>query len=122
MPSSDPRVLIVDDDEMQRESLAALLVADGIAVTPCERAGDALAMLRAQDSVDLIISDIVMPHMDGVEFSTHARELRPGMPIVLVTGHDTAIDRVIASGSVALLKPFSPVTLKRVLDEHLGRI
>ena len=121
MPPSEPRVLVVDDDEMQRESLAALLVADGIAVTSCERAADALAMLRALDPVDLIVSDIVMPDMDGLEFSARARALRPGMPIVLVTGDDTAVDRVIANGSVALLKPYSPGMLKRVLDEHLGR-
>ena len=121
MPSQEPRVLVVDDDEMQRESLAALLVADGIAVTLCERAADALAILRTRDPLDLVVSDIVMPDMDGLEFSARARELRPGMAIVLVTGHDKAVDRVIANGSVALLKPYSPATLKRVLDEHLGR-
>ena len=121
MPPHEPRVLIVDDDEMQRESLAALLAADGVAVTPCERACDALRILRSQDPVDIVVSDIVMPDMDGLEFSARARELRPGMAIVLVTGDDAAVDRVIANGSVALLKPYSPATLKRVLDEHFGR-
>lgn len=121
MPSQEPRVLVVDDDQMQRESLAALLIADGIAVTLCERASDALTALRARSQVDLVISDVLMPEMDGLEFSARARELRPGMPVVLVTGHGTVVNQVIANGSVALLKPYSPATLKRVLDEHLGR-
>lgn len=82
MPPQEPRVLIVDDDETQRESLAALLAADGIAVTLCERADDALRILRSQDPVDIVVSDIVMPDMDGLEFSSRARELRPGMAIV----------------------------------------
>ena len=119
--SMAPRVLVVDDDEMQRESLAAVLVADGIAVTQCERAADALELIRSQLPFDLVVSDIVMPGMGGLEFCTRAREMRPAMPVVLVTGHESVIDMVIAKGNVALLKPYTAATLKRVLDEHLGR-
>ncbi len=67
------------------------------------------------------MSDIVMPGMGGLEFCTRAHQMRPDMPVVLMTGHESVIDMVIARGNVALLKPYSAATLKRVLDEHLGR-
>jgi CheY-like chemotaxis protein len=115
-----PRILVVDDEAVQRDTLSALLAARGMDVTCCERAEPALDLLRGAQDFDLIISDVVMPGMDGMQFAREARKLRPGVRVIMVTGHDSAMDRVIADGSIALLKPYSADALKRVLDEHLG--
>jgi two-component SAPR family response regulator len=58
--------------------------------------------------------------MSGIDFAKHARVARPGMPIVLVTGDAYAVDAVLASGSVALLKPYTSETLQRVLSDTLA--
>jgi CheY-like chemotaxis protein len=119
--SQPPRILVVDDEETQRESLGALLVAEGMVAVLCGKAVEGLQRLHRHEHFDLIISDIVMPDMDGIEFADHVRRLQSALPVVLVTGHDSVIDRVIASGNIALLKPYSPAALKRVVNEQLGR-
>jgi hypothetical protein len=49
------------------------------------------------------------------------RDVRPGLRVLLVTGHDSAMDDIIACGIIALMKPYSADALNRVLDEELGR-
>jgi CheY-like chemotaxis protein len=113
------RVLVVDDDPAHRETLFMLLTSGGIHVVPCESGSDALAVLKRQQ-FDLILSDVVMPGMDGMEFARKARKICPDTPVVLVTGRDSATDSIVADGNVALLKPYSTITLNSVLLEHLG--
>ena len=62
-----------------------------------------------------------MPGMDGVELAREAKRLRPHLRVVLVTGHDSAMDHLIAAGNIALLKPYSAQALARVLEEELPR-
>ena len=119
--SQSPRILVVDDEAVHRDTLRALLAAQGMTVVCCERAANALDLLRTPVLFDLVISDVVMPGMDGVEFAQQARSLRPALRVVLVTGHDSAMDHIIAGGDIALLKPYTADSLQRVLDEHLGR-
>jgi len=113
------RILIVEDDFATRESLAALLRQMGHMPIVADRADDGMRVLRSSENVDIIITDVVMPGMNGIEFSQHVRKTRPGLPIVLVTGDADALDAVLASGAVALLKPYSPDTLRRVLKEAM---
>jgi CheY-like chemotaxis protein len=114
------RVLIVDDDSMHRETLSMLLTSGGIQVVGCESGHDALALLQQREQFDLILSDVVMPGMDGMEFARAARRLCSDVPIVLVTGRESAMDAIVSDGNVALLKPYSTTTLNSVLLEHLG--
>lgn len=120
MPQA-PSILVVDDEAVHRDTLAAMLCAEGMHVTCAERASDALDLLRTPARFDLVVSDVVMPGMDGIELARQARHLRPGLRVVLVTGHDSAMDHLIAGGNIALLKPYTAEALKRVLDEELGR-
>ncbi|MEP7328485.1 MAG: response regulator [Betaproteobacteria bacterium] len=115
-----PHVMVVDDEAVHRETLSVMLMNAGVKVTACENALDALAVLRGDAVVDLILSDVLMPGMDGIEFSRQARQLRPGTPLVLVTGRDSAMDAVVTQGNIALLKPYTADTLNGVLHEHLG--
>jgi CheY-like chemotaxis protein len=119
MPISG-RVLIVEDDYATQQALSALLKQMGHEPLVADRGDDALRILASQAAIDVIISDVVMPGMTGIEFASRVRKLRPGVPVVLVTGDSDAVDAVLASGAVALLKPYSPDRLRRVLGEALA--
>ena len=115
-------ILIVDDQDEPRHALRALLEDQNLQVTACASAADALAHMRSPTPYDLVITDVVMPGMDGVELAREVRRVRPDLRVVLVTGHDSAMDHLINAGSIALLKPYSAQSLARVLDEELRRL
>jgi len=113
------RVLLVEDDAGNRETLEVMLVQMGHEPVVAECGEDALRVLETADTVDLIISDVVMPGISGVDFAKRARALRPATPIVLVTGDANAVESVLQSGAIALLKPYSAHTLKQIVREAL---
>lgn len=119
MVTHPKRVMVVDDEAVHRDTLSALLESAGVGVHACARAEDALALLRQDCSYNLILSDVIMPGMDGIEFARRAREICPDAPLVLVTGRDSAMDSVLVEGTVALLKPYSLDTLNALLREYL---
>jgi len=117
--SINARVLIVDDDYATRQALAALLKQLGHTPVVADRADEALRVIASAEKFDVVVTDVVMPGMNGIEFAERVRRARPALPIVLVTGDADALDDVLASGAVALLKPYSPDTLRRVLKEAM---
>ena len=117
--SLNAQVLIVDDDYATRQALGALLKQMGHTPVTADSAADALRILDSAAELDVIITDVVMPRMNGIEFAGRVRSVRPSLPVVLVTGDSDALDDVLANGAVALLKPYSPDTLRRVLKEAL---
>ncbi|MGH2932722.1 MAG: ATP-binding protein [Gaiellaceae bacterium] len=82
------RILIVDDDTALLEALpdAIALRMDGITIDTCETAPGALDKIRQTD-YDVIVTDIKLPGMDGLELLDEIKLLRPGTPTVLITGH-----------------------------------
>lgn len=114
------KVLVVEDDLANQQALCVLLQIMGHTATVANGGNEALRLLHTPIEVDVIISDVVMPGMNGIDFAKRARVARPGMPIVLVTGDAYAVDAVIANGSVALLKPYTAETLERVLSETIA--
>jgi two-component system phosphate regulon sensor histidine kinase PhoR len=84
----DPRILLVDDDEALLEALPAALRLrmDNIQIDTAESAFEALERIREVD-YDAVVTDIKMPGKDGLELLTEAKELSPGTPVLLVTGH-----------------------------------
>ena len=113
-------VLVVEDDRANQQALCALLRVMGYTTTAADGGNEALHLLHTPIDLDVIISEVVMPGMSGIDFAKRARVARPGMPIVLVAGDAYAVDAVLASGSIALLKPYSSETLQRVLSETLA--
>lgn len=82
----EPKVLLVEDEAVIREMTAELLEAAGFDVT-ATRTGDEAAILLAEDGYSVLLTDITMPGMiDGFALAEHAREVRPGMPVVFVSG------------------------------------
>jgi len=89
------RVAVVDDERRVGQVLAMVLKRDGHDVVVFT---DPRAFLKAlpEDRIDLLITDLRMPHLDGVQVLTKAREIQPGLPVIVLTAHGT-IDAAIAA-------------------------
>src|SRR3978361_1010450 len=81
------RILIVDDDESVRETLADLLEMVGDCLLQAADAREALIILRREADVDVLVTDLTMPGADGIVLIRHARELRHNLPAILLTGY-----------------------------------
>ena len=107
-------VLVVDDDSDIREGLCHLLEGYGHSVTEAENGIVGLERL-ASTKVDLVLIDIVMPQMEGVETILTMRRTQPGQKIVAMSGSDpkhSYLDFAKAFGANAVLtKPFQPAEL-----------
>ncbi|HEV2676025.1 MAG TPA: cache domain-containing protein [Aliidongia sp.] len=87
--SMDPRptrILVVDDDPSVRETVAEMVDSLGFSVLSAENGHQALDHLAADRSIDLVITDFAMPELNGAEVARCARHMRPGLPIIFVTG------------------------------------
>lgn len=115
------RILIVDDQEMMRDSLAGTLAREGHEVVA---AGDGVAAVArlANGRFDLLITDLKMPRMTGIELLAEARRLKPDMPVVLMTAFATVATAVEAMKLGAydyIQKPFDGDELKLLVDRTL---
>lgn len=79
-------VLLVDDDDAVREVCATMLEEIGCRVVAVDGAGPALEHLRTQ-AFSILLTDVAMPGVSGVELADQAREIRPGMPVLFATGY-----------------------------------
>ena len=94
-PKSNHRILIVDDEAPNLESLRDIL-GRSYPVTTCLRAGEALEKIAAGEEYSVIISDYMMPEMSGVEFFKELKQRQHSAPRIMVTGF-AALDNVIAA-------------------------
>ena len=103
------RILIVEDEPALREGLADLLRGEGFIVEAV--ADGESALVRGSDpSVDLLLLDLMLPGLDGVEVCKRLRELRPALPILMLTARASEDDKVSgleAGADDYLTKPFS---------------
>lgn len=103
-------VLVVDDDRFILQWTTQRLFREGYDVTPCGKAADALAMLQNM-TCDVVLSDIVMPDMTGIELLEKIHEVTPDMPVILMTGYadfDKAVNAVKFKAFDFLIKPYTP--------------
>lgn len=121
-----PTILLVEDEELLREGIQEILEANGFKVISAADGVEALECL-ARESVSLVISDLVMPRMTGLEFVEQVREKHPVLPIVIVSGSLGAvmsrlgIESIQVPGATAsIMKPFKSAELlalvRQVLD------
>jgi len=121
------RILVVDDELSIRISLGDLLRRDGHQVDVAESAGPALEMLKTQ-AFDLLIVDIKMPGMDGLEMLEHVKDLDPDVPVVMMTAYgsiDSAVKAMKLGANDYVVKPFDPLEIgmlvERILKEQTVR-
>lgn len=111
-------ILIVDDDPVIREIIATIVSALGY---PCESAGDGreAVSLLANHSFAIVITDMMMPRMDGMQLLAHIKEHCPDTDVVVITGHsDTYIysNIIEAGGTDFIIKPFEGDELEAKLN------
>ena len=107
-------VLVVDDEPMVRRFAARALLEEGFGVHEAIDGEEALDLIRAGVAdLDVVLSDIVMPRMNGVQLLESLSTLRPDLPVLLMSGYGTAqlTDLGIASPCGVLGKPFSSEAL-----------
>jgi len=121
-PIPTARLLIVDDEAAQMKALHETLETEGYTAIGFTSAAAALAMLREQ-SFDLVLTDLMMPEMDGVAFLRAAFEIDPTLAGIVMTGHgtlDTAVQAMQAGAVDYILKPFRLSAVLPVLARSLA--
>ncbi|UZK67580.1 response regulator [Sphingomonas sp. M1-B02] len=111
-------VLLVEDNEEVGEFAEALLRELGHRVVRAHSGEEALELAKVA-RFDLVLTDVVMPAMSGLELAAALTKLHPRLPIVLTTGYSDEIARSGAGGRPVLLKPYRLETLATILDETL---
>ncbi|HZX64458.1 MAG TPA: sigma-54 dependent transcriptional regulator [Myxococcales bacterium] len=111
------RVLVVDDEQSLRKVLAATLQREGYEVSVCANGEEAIAALD-RDGADVVVTDLVMPKMDGLTLLRKVVARHPDVPVIVVTAHgriDSAVEAMKAGAFDFLAKPFDHADLKGII-------
>ena len=117
------KILVIDDDAVVRDVIGEMLVAVGYEVETAASAAEALDLFM-DEAIELVITDIVMPDVSGLELLETMRLHRPSLPIVLVTGANTRdnLSEALTRGADGLVaKPFSRAELQEAVEKALDR-
>ena len=117
--SSTAVILLVDDEPTSRHLMATLLTDMGYAVASAASGDEAIEFLRSKEACHVLMSDVVMPGMSGVELARRSREARPDLPTVLVTGKAEGWRTALEEGALAMSKPVNRERLANVLADVL---
>lgn len=119
---SQPSLLVVDDELLIRDLLYDFFSDQGWSIAVAENGEKALDILKSR-KIDLILSDIKMPEMDGLELTARVHEQYPQIPVVLMTGYpsvDTAVAALRHKAVDYIVKPFNIHQLYKKLDEQVS--
>lgn len=115
-------VLVAEDDVLVRNLISTVLVRAGYSVLLAADGEEALQLSRHYSGkVDLLLSDVTMPRMDGITLAARIREERPATLALLISGRMSS--EIISANAMFdfLRKPFVPAELKSKLEEILSR-
>lgn len=115
------RLLLVDDDPGLLKLLGMRLVSEGYSVLIAESGPEALRTL-SRDKVDLVVSDLRMDEMDGLQLFSEIQKVQPGMPVIILTAHGSIPDAVAATQQGVfsfLTKPVDKDALYKAIDDAL---
>ena len=122
------KIVIIDDEKRMCESLTTLLEGSGYRVASFQRSIEAVDLIRAE-KVDLVITDIKMPEMDGLEILNAVKQIDEGIPVILMTGYaslQTALDAIAKGAYDYLLKPvefaYLELAVRRALDKRRSEL
>src|SRR5881394_2719735 len=111
------RVLVVDDEQSLRKVLAATLQREGYEVQVAADGEEALLALD-RDGADVVVTDLVMPKMDGLSLLRKVVASHPDVPVIVVTAHgrvDSAVEAMKAAAFDFVTKPFEHGDLKAII-------
>ena len=109
------RALVVDDDPLILELIASMLEELGCDTVTARSGTDALGQLATDRSIEMLFADINMPGLSGTELAERARDFRPELRILLLSGPESD-----AHGFPLLRKPFSESDLRRAMTHTTG--
>ncbi|TBV82759.1 MAG: sigma-54-dependent Fis family transcriptional regulator [Desulfobulbaceae bacterium] len=113
------KILFVDDEQNMRVAIYEALSHRGYAVTVAENGRTALELL-AKTAPDLVVTDIRMPEMDGIELLQQIKTIRPELPVVIITGYatvETAVKAMQQGAVDYILKPFQIEVIEEVISK-----
>lgn len=116
-----PKILIIDDEEHMCWALERAMKQEGYQVISANRGRQGLELIR-QEGPSLVVLDLKMPEMDGLEVLKNIKELSPRMPVIMLTAHgtiETAIEAMKEGASDYITKPFDLDELKLVIKQNL---
>ncbi len=111
------RILIVDDDKSVLDTMAELLELAGFQPIKASDASEAIMILRQDATIDALVTDLTMPGADGITLIRQAREIKPSLPAILLTGYAEQVTSVatIAGGNFHVLR--KPVESERLIQQ-----
>ena len=112
-------ILIVDDDPAIAQLVTTVLRLGGYEVKAAHSGGEALQMVEDDKRIGLVLSDVVMPGMSGVELCKTLRNCRPWLKCILMSGNDMGL-MALEKGAHFLAKPFYPKVLLDKVREVLA--
>lgn len=113
------KILVIDDEKIVRVSCERTLAPEGYEVTSASNANEGLELFE-KNSFDLILLDIKMPDMDGIEALKAIKKARPESNVIMITGYstvDTAVKTLKLGAINYIEKPFTPDTLLAAVKE-----
>ena len=117
-PEAPERILLVEDDDLLRDSVISMLESLGYQVIPAENGPHALALLDEYRDFDLLFTDVVMPgDLDGLELAQRARQLMPGLAILLTSGHPDLLEQGSFADVHRIHKPYRRGELATCLQQ-----
>ena len=122
VPSQPNRILVVDDEEVIRTLLREILVGEGYEVTTAADGQEAIDFLE-REQVDLVMTDLVMPRVNGVEVIRASKRVNPRCPVIVVTGYPSVetVVRVTRLGAADYItKPFNVDVVKITVAKLLA--
>ncbi|TLY35312.1 MAG: response regulator [Nitrospirae bacterium] len=123
MVSGTKTILLVDDIELLLQLNTDVLTAVGYTVLSAENADEALRICREHPgTIDLLLTDVKMPGLNGRELAEQAMSIRPGLKVLFMSGaQDTTVAQIEAEKPNFLPKPFTPTALIARVRGLLGR-
>lgn len=110
-------ILLVDDEAPSRVLMTIILNQAGYTVQSASDGCEAARRLQGEDDISLLVTDLAMPGMNGVELARFAKSLRPNLPVLFVSGH---LDCFPVSPNVpSIAKPFTPFELIAAVESAL---
>ena len=113
-------VLLVEDERSLRQLFSFALQQENLIVLPTCRAAEALQVFRSQMNVDLLVTDVQLEDMTGIELADCILEEQPGTKVLIMSGCSDSEDLATEKGYRFLANPFVPATLKEQVLEVLA--
>lgn len=116
------KVLIIDDEDIVRVSCQRILVPEGYEVRSTKSAAEGFSLL-AHDPVDVVLTDLKMPDIDGMQVLKKVKEGWPDIEVIMITGYqtiNTAVEAIKLGAFDYIEKPFTPGAIVEAIDKAIS--